>query len=412
MLDGRKIREDFPIFQRKIRGRDLVFLDTAASSQKPNCVIDALSQFYRESNANVHRGLYVLSMESTHKLEQTRTHVADFAGANPDEYYTVFVRGTTEAINLVASSHALQNLGAGDEIVITELEHHANLVPWQMVAKQTGATLRYARIDDDGRLDLDHFFDQVNDKTRLVSFVHASNVLGTINPAKEIVSRLNERGIVTMIDGAQAVPTMPVDVSDIGCSAYAFSAHKMLGPTGVGVLFLKKELADTMVPYQFGGGMIFKVKYDTTRFAEPPERFEAGTPAFAEIAAFSTALSYLEELGMDNVLQHEQKMASYMLETLRQIDGLKIYGPPDDQDRLAIVSFELDNIHAHDLGMFLDFQGICVRVGHHCAQPLMEKLGTTSTTRASAYIYNCEEDIDLLASALKDAQSYFLRTLG
>jgi cysteine desulfurase/selenocysteine lyase len=407
MLDVGTIRDDFPIFKRKIRGYELVFLDSAASSQKPKVVIDEITKFYEHSYANIHRGLYVLSMESTSKYDQARERIARFVNASPDKYYVVFVRGTTEAINLMAQSYGMNNVGAGDEILITEMEHHANLVPWQLVAQQRGATLKVAEVDEHGVLDLNHFWDQVTDKTRIVAMTHASNVLGTINPIEDLLPGLHERGIITVIDGAQAAPAMPVDVDALGCTAYAFSAHKMLGPTGVGALIIQKDIADQMPPYQTGGGMVRKVTFQKTSFANAPERFEAGTPSFAEIPAFGTALDYLDGLGMKNILAHEQNLVAYALRKLKSVPGIKIFGPEKPGNRLGVVSFVLDGLHAHDLGMFLDFQGICVRVGHHCAQPLLTKLGTTSTIRASMYVYNTPKDIDRLQSALRDAIDYF-----
>jgi len=407
MLDAGKIREDFPIFKRKVRGYDLVFLDSAASSQKPQQVIEELRSFYEYSYANIHRGLYVLSMESTEKYEQARERIGRFVNADPEQYYVVFVRGTTEAVNLVANSYGANNISEGDEIVVTEMEHHANLVPWQILAKERGAVLKFARVTEEGVLDLDHFWDQISDKTRIVAMTHVSNVLGTINPIEEMLPKLHDRGIFTMIDGAQAAPAMPVSVDDLNCSAYAFSAHKMLGPTGVGALIIKKEIADAMPPYQTGGGMVRKVDFEGTTFSDPPERFEAGTPAFGEIPAFAVALDYLEELGMQNIMDHEASLGSYAIQKISKVPGMRIFGPTSGADRAAVVSFVIDGIHAHDLGMFLDFQGICVRVGHHCAQPLLRKLGTTSTVRASMYVYNSPRDIDRLASALRDAVDYF-----
>jgi cysteine desulfurase/selenocysteine lyase len=410
MLDTNKIRKDFPIFDRKIRGWDLVFLDSAASSQKPNQVIDTLSDFYRKSYANIHRGLYVLSMESTHKVEQSRKRAARFVNAPESDYVPIFVRGATEGINLFAQSWGRSTLQSGDEIVVTEMEHHANLVPWQVVAEQTGAVLKFAQCTTEGRLDLDHFWDQINDKTKFVAMTHASNVLGTINPVEEIVPKLKERGILALIDGAQAVPGMPVDLSKIGCAAYTFSAHKMLGPTGIGLIFIDKELAQNMPPYQTGGGQIKTVDFDGSTYADPPARFEPGTPAIAEITGLSAAMDYLDNLGLENVFAHEKMLTDQMIRRLSAIDGLKLFGPQNSKDRMGVVSFEIEGVHAHDLGMFLDFQGVCVRVGHHCAQPLMRKLGTQSTTRASVYVYNSPQDVERLVSALREAKAYFLKS--
>ena len=407
MLDSYSIRNDFPIFERKVRGKDLVFLDSAASSQKPIQVIDALSNFYKTSYANIHRGVYALSMESTQQVEQCRTRAAEFVNASDKEYVTVFVRGTTEGINLFAHSWGLTNLNGGDEIVVTEMEHHANLVPWQVVAQQTGAAIKFAQCTSEGRLDLDHFWDQITDKTKLVAMTHASNVLGSINPVEELVPRLKERGIECLIDGAQAAPGMPVDLSKIGCAAYTFSSHKMLGPTGIGVLYLNKELADAMPPYQTGGGQIKTVDFSGSTYAEAPARFEPGTPAIAEIVGLRAAMDYLENLGLQEIFEHEQQLTEKMIQTLSVIDGMRLFGPKDTQDRMGVVSFKVDGVHAHDLGMFLDQQGICVRVGHHCAQPLLKKLGTQSTMRASVYVYNTPEDVDRLAQSIQEARAFF-----
>ena len=406
------IRHDFPIFSKEGDYASLVYLDSAASSQKPAVVIQALTDFYQNSYANIRRGLYDLSLKATEKLEKTRARLGSFVGAK-DEYVTVFVRGATEALNLLAHTYGGSKIGPGDEILITEMEHHANLLPWQYVAETRGAVLKIARIDSTQRLDLQHFMDQISPKTRLAAFTHVSNVLGTINPVQHMVDQLRERGIPTIIDGCQAAPCMPLDLAQLGCSAYTFSAHKMLGPTGVGALFLRKEFAQDLPPYHRGGGMLMMADYQHARYLPPPQRFEAGTPALAEITAFHHALDYLDDLGLNAILQHEQDLADQLIGKLKAMDGVRIFGPPKAQDRIGVVSFALNDVHPHDAGMFLSQQGICVRVGHHCAQPLMRKLDAVATIRASAYVYNDAAEIDQLVEALENCREYFrMRSAG
>ena len=405
-LDVASIRDDFPILSRTVYGKPLVYLDNAATSQKPRQVINALTEYYEGYNSNVHRGVHALSMEATDRFEEARRKVARFIGARQSEEI-IWTRNTTEAINLVAASWARANLRPGDEIVTTEMEHHSDLVPWQRVTEERGATLRFLRLGDDGKLDLDEIDSVINERTRLVSIVHASNSLGTINPVKEITARARAVGAAVLIDGAQSVPHMPVDVQDLDCDFLAFSGHKMLGPTGIGVLYAKREVLETMEPFLTGGEMVLSVTLDGATWNDLPMRFEAGTPNIADSIALGAAVDYLESVGMDNIRQHEVLLTDYAMSRLREIEELVIFGPEPGGDRGGVVSFHSSDVHPHDLGTYLDQQGIAVRTGHHCTMPVMNKLGVAATTRASFYLYNTEEEVDHLVDSLKSALRYF-----
>ena len=406
-LDVARIRDDFPILSRKVHGKPLVYLDNAATSQKPHQVISALTEYYEGYNANVHRGVHSLSMEATDRYEEAREKVARFIGACQSEE-VVWTRNTTEAINIVTGSWARSNLQPGDEVVVTEMEHHSNMVPWQMVTQERGATLRYLRLSDDGKLDLDDIDAIINNRTKMVSIVHASNSLGTINPVKEITARARAVGAAVMIDGAQSVPHMSVDVQDLDCDFLAFSGHKMLGPTGIGVLYAKREILETMEPFLTGGEMVLSVTLDGADWNDLPMRFEAGTPNIADAIALGAAVDYLDSTGMDNIRRHEVLLTDYALSRLREIEDLVIFGAEAAEDRGGAISFHTPDVHPHDLGTYLDQQGIAVRTGHHCTMPIMRKFGVPATTRASFYLYNTEEEVDHLVDSLKSALRYFV----
>ena len=411
-LDPRVIRKDFPIFDRVIRdGKKLVYLDSGATSQKPNSVIDAESNFYRNHNAAAHRGAHQLAEEATKAIEEAREIVAKFLGGSSDEI--VFTKSSTEALNLLAYSigSALSgnrfHLEAGDEIVVSEMEHHANLIPWQQLAKRTGAVLKWFEVDKSGRLDLSNIQNTITHRTKIVAITHQSNVLGTINPLNEIVKRAHEVGAVFILDACQSVPHMPVNVKDLQIDFLVFSAHKTVGPTGVGVLWGRAEMLAELPPFLFGGSMIESVTMTDATWAPAPRKFEAGVPNMAQIVGLGAALNYLANIGMDNIHQHEATLTKYTLEKLQEIDQLRIVGPTDMHLRGSAISFTLGEIHPHDLGQYLDSAGIAVRTGHHCAWPLTRKMGVPATTRASLYLYNDETDIDALVSATIDAQKYF-----
>jgi cysteine desulfurase / selenocysteine lyase len=406
MLDVARIQKDFPILARMVHDRRLVYLDNAATTQKPRVVIDAIQRYYEETNANVHRGIHTLANEATTAYEEVREHVARFLGG-VDARGVVFTRNATEAINLVARSWLEPRIRAGDEILLTEMEHHANLVPWIMLAKRTGAVLRHIPITDDGRLDLGKLPDLLTSRTRFVSVVHASNVLGTINPVEEIARLAHARGVPILIDAAQSAPHMPVDPAAIGADFLAFSAHKMLGPTGVGVLWGRPELLEQAEPMLGGGEMIREVRLDDATWNDIPWKFEAGTPNIADVIAFGPALDYLEGLGLDAIRSHEIDLNRYALERLASVPGIKIHGPAEPEARTGVLSFYDDVIHPHDIATILDLYGVAVRAGHHCAQPLMRRLGVPATARASFYIYNDRADVDALVAALVEARAYF-----
>ncbi len=405
-IDAAAVKADFPVLDQEVNGRNLVYLDNAASTQKPKVVIDALVSYYQRDNSNIHRGLHTLAERATAAYENTRRHAARFVGdVLPEEI--VFTSGTTHAINTVAATWGEENISEGDEILITEMEHHANLIPWMMLAKRKGATLRRIPITADGYLKMEQLDSLLTDKTKLVAVSHMSNVLGTINPVADIVAAAKKVGALVLADGAQAAPHMPVNVKELEVDFYTFSAHKMLGPTGVGILYGRRELLENMPPFLTGGEMIQKVTFDEATWADLPHKFEAGTPNIADVVAFDAALTYLENLGMDAIRRHEIELSDYTIQKLLEIDGIEIQGPTDGRDRGGAISFTDANIHPHDIGTFLDSRGVAVRAGHHCAQPLMRVMGKVATARASLYVYNDEADIDALASAIREMQKYF-----
>ena len=403
-FDVARIRKDFPILETKMREHPLAYLDTAASAQKPKAVIDAISDFYSNHYANIHRGVYHLSAEATRRYDAVRTRVAGFIGAR-DPREIVFVRNATEAINLVARSWGEVQIGKGDEIVLTAMEHHANIVPWQMLASRKEARIRVAEIHDDGNLDVTQLEGLLGPRTRMLAFAHVSNVLGTVNPVAEITAMARARGITTLVDGAQGVPHGPVDVASLGCDFYVFSGHKLFGPTGAGVLYGRHALLDAMPPFLGGGDMIERVSFKGTTYARAPQRFEAGTPDIASVIGLGAAIEYLEGIGMENIAAYEQTLLAYATECLSKIPGLRILGTA--REKAAVVSFVLDGVHPHDIGTVLDGEGIAIRAGHHCAQPLMERLGLPATARASFAFYNTPAEIDRLVVALAKAQELF-----
>ena len=405
-IDIERIRADFPILDQTIDGNRLIYLDNAATTQKPRVVINAIIEYYRKYNANIHRGLHYLAEKATEKYEHTRIHVADFiGGVDPKEI--IFTRGTTEAINLVAYTWGEENIKEGDEIVITEMEHHSNLVPWVQLAKKKKAILKRIPITFCGHLDQSNIDGIITPKTKLLALSHMSNVLGTINPVADLTALAKKHGAVVLADGAQAAPHLKIDVKSLGVDFYAFSSHKMLGPTGVGILYGKKELLEAMPPFNMGGEMIREVSFDHVTWAELPHKFEGGTPNIADVVAFDAALHYLEEIGMDNLRKHEMDITKYAIEHLSAIPGLEIQGPQEVELRGGAISFTDNDLHPHDISTFLDSKGIAIRAGHHCAQPLMSVLGKIATARASLYIYNNEADIDALVKALKGMRRYF-----
>ena len=406
MLDVKKIRKDFPILEREIHGKRLVYLDNAATSQKPQAVVDALVEYYTKSNANVHRGIHTLSEEATARYEGARERITRFIGA-PKPATVVFTRNTTESINLVSYAWGLKHVHAGDEILLTEMEHHSNLVPWQVLAQKTGATLKFIPVTTDGKLAMDQLPRLLEGKTKLVAVTMMSNVLGTINPIETIVQAAHAKGIPVLVDGAQGVPHLPVNVLEMNCDFLAFSSHKMLGPTGVGVLYGKEAILEEMDPFLSGGDMIRDVWLDHSIWNDLPWKFEAGTPNIADVIAFGAAIDYLEKIGMTEIRRHEESLTRYALGLLKKVDGLTLYGPLDPGIRGAAISFNLHGIHPHDLGQILDDEGIAIRAGHHCCKPLMRKLEVAATARASFYLYNTEEEVDLLVKALQKAKEVF-----
>jgi len=402
------LRNDFPVLKRKVRdGKKLVYLDNAATTQKPIQVIDAISDYYKNNNSNIHRAVHALAEESTEAFEQTRDKVAEFLNIKNSQEI-IFVKGTTEAINLVANAWGRDNVKEGDIIVTTEYEHHSNIVPWQLLTQDKNAQLKYIDIDDNGELMIDQLDEYLSTgKVKLVAFSHVSNVLGTITPAKEIISKCKNAGVKTLIDGAQAVPHMKVDLTELDCDFYAFSAHKMLGPTGVGVLWAKKEILEKMTPYQGGGDMIREVhKYETT-WNDLPYKFEAGTPNIADVIGFKTAIEYLQKIGMENIRNHELELTKYALEQMEKVQGITLYGAKEPEKRGGVVSFNFNDVHPHDVGTIIDKDGVAIRSGHHCAQVLMEKLNVAATNRASFYIYTTKEEIDVLIAALQNVAKVF-----
>ncbi|MBC2077439.1 cysteine desulfurase [Listeria marthii] len=406
MIDIQKIRADFPILDQEINEKPLAYLDNAATSQKPKQVIEALTHYYQFDNANVHRGVHTLAARATDAYESARSKVAKFIHAR-EVAEIIFTRGTTSAINLVADSYGEANIEAGDEIVISYLEHHSNLIPWQQLAKRKGAVLKYIELEEDGTISVDQAKKAIGEKTKIIALAHVSNVLGTITPIKEIAALAHKFGAVILVDGAQAVPHMEVNVVDLDADFYAFSGHKMMAPTGIGALYGKRELLDAMEPTEFGGEMIdFVELYDST-WKELPWKFEAGTPIIGGAIALGAAIDYLAEVGLENIHAHEQALASYAIEEMSKIEGITIYGPKDASKRCGLVTFNLEGAHPHDIATILDEDGVAIRAGHHCAQPLMKWLDVSSTARASFYIYNTKEEIDALIDGLKLTKEYF-----
>jgi cysteine desulfurase/selenocysteine lyase len=400
------VRSDFPIFQRSFAGRPLIYLDSGATSQKPQVVIDALADHLAAHNANVHRGVYALAQEADAAYEEARKRVAAFVGGQPRS--TIFSKNVTEAINLVAYSWGRANVGPGDAVLITQMEHHANIVPWQVLCRERGAELRYLEVDERGELSLAALDAELErGDVKLVAFAHVSNVLGTINPVAEMTARIRAAGAISLVDGAQAVPQMPVDVGALGADFYGWTAHKALGPTGIGVLHGREELLDEMEPFLTGGDMIASVDFQTVSWNELPYKFEAGTPPIAEVVGLHAAVDYLSALGMERVRAHEQALTAYMLERLAEVPGLRVVGPPEAERRGALASFTIDGMHPHDIAELVDRGGVCIRAGHHCAQPLMRCLGVGATARASLGVYNERSDVDALVSALLAGREIF-----
>lgn len=408
MLNVNEIRKDFPILGRRVNGHPLVYLDNAATSQKPTPVINALTEYYTQYNSNIHRGVHSLSMEATEKYEEARQKCADFIGA-PTIEGLILVRNTTEAINLVAQSWARHNIVQGDEILTSHMEHHSNLVPWQKVALDVGAVLKFIPLNQDQTLDLSNIDDLITQKTKLVALTHMSNVLGTINPVKELGKAAHRVGAKILIDGAQSVPHIKVDVNDLDCDFLAFSGHKMLAPTGIGVLYVKRDILNDMEPFLRGGEMVRQVWDDQATWNDLPLRFEAGTPNIGDTIALGAAIDYLEALGMDNIRQHEIAITEYALSSFDGFEIFRSFGPRDMSLRGGIISFYNDTVHPHDLGTMLDLDGIAIRTGHHCAMPLMGKLSVPATARASFYLYNNEDEVDMLITSLKKTIEYFAK---
>jgi cysteine desulfurase/selenocysteine lyase len=397
--DVERVREDFPILREQVNGRPLVYLDNAATSQKPRAVIDALVRYYETSNANIHRGIHTLAVRATEQYEAVREKAARHIGATSGD--VVFTRNTTESINLIARAWGEANVREGDEIVLTVMEHHSNIVPWQMLARRTGAVLRFAEITDDGHLDMDSMRALIGPRTKLVSLVHMSNVLGAINPVADVAEMAHAVGAKVLVDGAQSAPQMAVDVEALGCDFFAYSSHKAYGPTGVGVLWAKPGELEAMEPFMGGGEMISVVKPEGSTWADVPHKFEAGTPNIADVIAFGAALDYLAELGMGDVRAHEKLLTAYAMESLLSIEGLQVHGPTNVEDRGGAVSFTVPGVHPHDVSTILDGRGIAIRAGHHCAQLLMRRLDVPATNRASFGLYNTKDEVDALVEGVE-----------
>ncbi|MFN0095383.1 MAG: cysteine desulfurase [Dehalococcoidia bacterium] len=407
-MDTQRIRADFPILSEVVNGKPLVYLDNAATTQKPRAVIDALVRYYETQNANIHRGIHTLAVRATDAYEAVRPKVARFLNAtSPEEI--IFTRNTSEAINLVARAWGDRNLRAGDEIVLTQMEHHSNIVPWQLLAARTGALLRYAEVTDGGYLDIVSLRSLIGPKTKVVSVVHMSNVLGVINPVADIAAMAHEHGAIMVVDGAQSAPHLPVDVQALGCDFFALSAHKMLGPTGVGVLWGKKPILEAMDPFLGGGDMISLVREEASTWADLPHKFEAGTPNIADVIAFGAALDYMAPIGMDAIRAHEVDLTGYAIDRLRSLPEISIHGPLDVAHRGGAVSFTVDGVHPHDVSTMLDAEGVAIRAGHHCAQLLMRRLGVPATNRASFALYNERSEVDILVDALRTTIRMFGR---
>jgi len=408
MFDVEKIRLDFPILAKEIFGNPLVYLDNAATSQKPRQVIDALVDYYENFNANVHRGVHTLSMEATDKFEDSRRKVASFINSESSDS-VIWTRNASESLNLVAYSWGENNINEGDEILLTPMEHHSNLVPWQELARRKNAVIKFIPMLENGTLDMDRVDDLITEKTALVSAVHMSNALGTINPARELGEKAHSLGAKILVDGAQSVPHMPTDVQELDCDFLVFSGHKMLGPTGIGALYVKKEILESMEPFLTGGEMVLEVSYQEASWADLPMKFEAGTPNIADSIGLGSAVDYLNVLGMENVREHEKDLTAYALDRFKDADleGLDLFGPDDPNIRGGVFSFNTPDVHPHDLGTFLDRMGIAVRTGHHCAMPLVRSLGVAATARASFYLYNTKKEVDILIDGVTEALRYF-----
>jgi cysteine desulfurase/selenocysteine lyase len=402
--DFKRLRASFPLLHEIEQGKPLIYLDNSATSQKPQEVIDAMNHYYCHDNANIHRGVYELSERATREFEKTRSIIQTFINAK-HAHEIIFVRGTTEAINLVAQSYGRSNLKVLDEIIISTMEHHSNIVPWQMIAEQTGANLRIIPMSDAGELDLETYKKLFTDRTKIVAISHASNALGTINPVKEMIAIAHAHNVPVLVDGAQAAPHMPVDMIDLDCDFYTFSGHKTYGPTGIGVLYGKEKLLNAMPPYQGGGDMIESVSFQKTTYAKLPAKFEAGTPDIGGVVGFGAAINFLKNIGMENIAAHEQELLAYASPKLAAITGLKIIGTA--ANKVGVISFVLDGIHPHDIGTILDDYGIAIRAGHHCAMPLMERLNLPATARASFGLYNTTEDVDALVNGIYEVQKLF-----
>ena len=403
-LNVARIREDFPILAQRVHGKPLVYLDNAATSQKPQAVIDSLARYYSSQNANIHRGVHTLSELATYEYEKARGKIKLFLNAS-DSREIIFVRGATEGINLVAQSYGRKFIKAGDEIIISAMEHHSNIVPWQMLCEQVGAVLRVIPINDDGELLMDEYDKLLNSKTKFVSIVYLSNSLGTINPVKDIIKRAHKRGIPVLVDGAQSTSHLSVDVQDLDCDFYVFSGHKVFGPTGIGVLYGKTALLESMPPYQGGGDMISSVTFEKTTYNALPYKFEAGTPNIAGVIALGVAIDYVRTIGLDAIAAHERELVNYATEKLSAIDGIRIIGTA--KEKSSVVSFVMENIHAHDIGTIVDREGIAIRTGHHCTQPVMKRFGIPATARASFAFYNTRHEIDALVKALVKVKEIF-----
>ncbi len=404
-IDWTKLREDFPILDQQVYGNPLIFFDSAASSQRPRQVVDAIVNYYERDHANVHRGIHELSNRATAAFESARDRIAKFINA-PSADEVIFTRGTTESINLIAASWGGANLKPGDQILLTEMEHHSNMIPWRLIAEKTGAEVIYLPVTgDEGLLDLGRLDEFLTERVKLFSMVHISNSLGTINPVKELCARARELGVVTVVDGAQSAGHCVVDVQDIGCDFYAFSGHKICGPTGIGALWGRLEILSNMPPYHGGGEMIEDVSYDSVRYKQPPHRFEAGTPDMSGAVGLAVAMDYLDAIGRDEIFKHDQDLAEYTYARLSEFEGIRLFGPKTN--RAGLVSFALGDVHAHDLVTLADQKGVALRGGHHCTQPLMKKLGVPSTTRASYYFYNTKEEVDRFIEILHGIQKFF-----
>jgi len=405
-FDPVTIRREFPTLEQSVNGRPLVYLDNAATSQKPRVVLDALRAYYENDNSNVHRGIHELSRRATVAYEESRAKVAGWVGAaEPSEI--IWTRGTTEAINLVSTAWGLDNVGEGDEILISVLEHHSNIIPWQLLARRTGAVIKYIELDEQGRWILDELPRLLTDRTKVVAISHVSNALGTVNPVKRVAAAAHEVGALVLVDGAQGAVHMKVDVQELGVDCYAFSGHKMCGPTGIGALWARRDLLDSMEPYQGGGEMIHFVGRDESSWATVPHKFEAGTPNIAGAIGMGTAIDFLSGVGMDAIAKHEHELLGYALERMSAVDGIRIYGPQSPDEHSALISFTLGDAHPHDISTILDSEGIAVRAGHHCAQLAMQHFGISATARASIYLYNTESDIDRLIEGLEKVRGIF-----